>query len=151
MLSDSSTSLQDAREWLALNLREGAICPCCQTVAKVYRRRVHKTIARALIQMYRHGAAHEFVHTPSLPGDTHEVSQASWWNLIQEEKISRADGGRAGWWKLTPTGVAFVENKIAVPEYALIYDSRLVKLEGDSKSIEDALGKNFNYFELMTS
>jgi hypothetical protein len=143
------TTLREAKVWLGQHLAEGAICPACTQHAKVYRRKINSTMARALIQMYLHGAAERFVHVPSLPGDTHEISQASWWDLVEEERIRRPDGGRAGFWSLTVFGRMFVLGEVSVPEYALIYDGSLVRTEGDPRTISDCLGVRFNYDELM--
>ena len=129
--------------------KDGIGCPCCLTLAKVYQRRIHGTMARTLITMYRHGGADGYVHTASLPGDTHEASQLSWWHLIEEEKIRRPDGGRAGWWRITHIGVNWVLARSYIPKYARIYDSEVLDLTGEPVTIQDALGKRFNYRELM--
>lgn len=150
MPTTPATTLGEAKQWLRGNLMEGAPCPCCTQFAKVYRRRIHTTMARALIQLYRHGARGEdFIHAPSLPGDTHEISQAVWWGLIEEERVRREDGGRAGWWTLTKRGVDFVQDRARVPEYALVYDGSPIRTEGDLIGIRDALGKRFRYDDLM--
>ena len=145
----SSVTLRDVRAWLSSHLREGAKCPACRQTAKVYRRNINSTMARAIIKLYLHGGAHDFVHAPSLPGDTHEISQLSWWGLVEEERVTRADGGRAGYWKLTELGLRFVTRREGVEQYALIYDGTLIRLEGDIRNIEDCLGARFNYSELM--
>ena len=58
-------------------------------------------------------------------------------------------GGRAGWWRLTEQGSAFVQGLMKVQKYAKIYDSRLLKLDGELVTIRDVLGSRFNYDELM--
>jgi len=143
-------TLREAKRWLSDRLSDGAHCPCCGQIAKVYRRKVNSTMARALIQLYRHGGTTDFVHAPSLPGDTHEMSQLSWWGLIEEERIRREDGGRAGWWKLTERGALYVTNRLQIQEYAVVYDGTLVRLEGQLRSIQAALGKRFNLRDLMS-
>lgn len=151
-LADGSATLEEAREWLRQRVGDGgAKCPCCTQFAKVYKRKVNSTMARTLITMYRHGARVTFAHGPSLPGDTHEVSQLVWWGLVEEERALREDGGRAGWWRLTPKGYAFLVGAITVPKYALIYDSRCLGLDGEQTSITEALGSRFNYSELMSA
>ncbi len=138
-----------ARDILRSLVREGYKCPLCTQMAKVYRRKINSTMARALIKIYAAGGTTSFVHTASLPGDTHEASQLSWWGLIEEEGVTRPDGGRAGHWRVTARGERFVRHDEAVPTYALIYDGRVLGLEGDLVYISTALGKRFNYHELM--
>lgn len=128
-------------------------CPCCEQLAKVYRRNIHSAIARGLIMAYRAGANDTFVHAPTVTrsGDSLELSKARYWGLVEEESKLRPDGGRAGWWRLTPLGVAFVESSATVPKYALLYDGNLIRTEGDPVTIEDALGDKFSLMELMAA
>lgn len=142
-------ALAEAQEKLRPLLDEGHKCPVCTQHAKIYRRKINSTMARTLITMFRNGAERSFVHTPSLPGDTHEASQLAWWGLAEEEKVRRPDGGRAGWWRLTEQGSAFVQGLVKVQKYAKIYDSRLLRLDGELVTIRDVLGSRFNYDELM--
>lgn len=128
---------------------DGLLCPCCSQRAKVYRRRVHATLAVAAIAIYRAGGTRLFVHNASLPGDTHESSQLSWWGLIEEERVRRPDGGRAGWWRTTSLGADFVGGQATIPKYVLIYDACVRGFEGAQVTIHDCLGEKFNYRELM--
>jgi hypothetical protein len=150
-MPDSAT-LGEAREALRGVVFEGAKCPCCTQFAKVYKRKINSTMARTLITLYRHGKAGEYLHAPSLPGDTHEVSQLVWWGLVEEERTRREDGGRAGWWRVTDLGRAFVLGALRLPKHALIYDSALLRLDNSEyASIEDALGSRFDLAELMSA
>ncbi len=142
-------TLAAARDILRELVYEGHKCPLCTQMAKVYRRKINSTMARTLIKIYEAGGTTSFVHTASLPGDTHEASQLSWWGLIEEEKVVRPDGGKAGRWRVTAKGEGFVRARIRVPTYALIYDGRVLELDGPGASIVTALGKRFNYYELM--
>lgn len=69
--------------------------------------------------------------------------------LIEEERVNRPDGGRAGYWRVTPLGERFVKQGVALPTYALIYDGRVLGLEGPPLYIHQTLSKKFNYNELM--
>lgn len=71
------------------------------------------------------------------------------WGLIEEEPIVRPDGGRAGWWRITPFGQQFVLGNSTVPKYARLYDGRCLGLEGVPVTIRDCLGTKFNYADLM--
>lgn len=141
-------TLGDARDTLRDLVDQGHPCPCCTQFAKVYRRKINATMARALISLWR-TSDHQFVHAPSLPGDTHEMSQLVWWGLIAEEAARREDGGRAGWWRVTDLGERFVLCQARVPKYARIYDGRCLGVHGDLVSIRDCLGDRFDYGELM--
>lgn len=143
-------TLGEARALLRQYVDDGYKCPCCTQMAKVYRRTLSATMARALITLYKYGGAGVgFVHAPSLPGDTHEISQLQWWELVQEERVRRPDDGRAGYWRCTPKGQGWLAGRLTVPKYARVYDGRCLSLVGDQISLRDALGKRFRYDELM--
>lgn len=141
--------LHEARDRLRGLVEEGHPCPCCTLFAKVYKHKCDSAMSRTLIRMYRAGAIDEAIHVPSLPGDNHKVSQCSWWALVEEEKVRRPDGGRAGYWHLTERGVAFVLKQSTITKYARIFDARVLGYQGEQVSIEDCLGNKFNYRELM--
>jgi hypothetical protein len=64
----------------------------------------------------------------------------------------RDDGSkRVGWWRVTERGEEWVMNRVSVPARARVYDSRLLNLDATEGyvTIIDALGKNFDYRELM--
>jgi hypothetical protein len=147
--TDSTQPLNEIRDFLIDNVEEGVHCPACTQMAKVYRnRKVSGTMAKTLITLWRH-AGMDYAHGPSLPGDTHEISQLAWWGLVEEERVLREDGGRAGWWRLTEHGRAFVLARATIPKYARVYDSRFLNLRGKPVTIRDALGSKFDYRELM--
>lgn len=145
------TPLGDAREWLQRKIRNGGThCPCCNQFAKVYKRQINSVMARALITMYKHSGL-SFVHAPTLfERHTGDFGKLVYWDLIREATTPREDGGRAGWWRVTKTGRAFIRRKIEVPKYALIYDAGLLGFD-ESKwvDIQDCLGTRFNLSELM--
>ena len=147
--------LEEAKAWLRDRVDDGERCPCCGQLAKVYKRRMTAFTARAMIAMYRHHRD-DYVQMPDLirrhlPNQTQGgyATLGLYWQLIEEEKQRRPDGGRAGWWKLTEDGVRFVRGELTVPRYARIYDSRLLSYEGDMISIRETLGTNFDYDALM--
>ncbi|MDQ3307565.1 MAG: hypothetical protein M3499_04290 [Actinomycetota bacterium] len=149
------TTLAEAQDWLRERLDEGAACPCCTQLAKVYRRKINAVSARALIALYRLGPG--FHHMPTI-ARTHLTDVAhqggyltlsQHWRLIEEELELRDDGGRAGWWRITDLGARFTLNQIRLPKYARIYDGRCLGLIGEPQGIRDALGTKFDYRNLM--
>lgn len=149
-LAETMTVLQ-ARAWLRDRLVEGAPCPVCSQRAQVYLRRIYSSTARVLIRMHRE-AGQDYVFVPgfNLPGG--DYGKAKFWGLIERRNHERADGSkRNGWWRLTPRGTAFVRDQLRVPRTALIYDDRILRFEdpADTVSIQDCLGVEFNYRELM--
>ena len=147
---DGSWTLQDARAWLREQRQEGVRCPCCTQLAKIYKRPINAGMAVSIIKMYRSSRL-QYQHIPTtVGGKSREEGKLRYWRLIEEElEVRREDGGRAGWWRVTPKGEQWIHNQILVPKYAYIFDARLLELGGPPTSIRTALGTKFNYEELM--
>jgi hypothetical protein len=143
-------TLEEAKQWLRERVEEGAHCPCCGQFAKVYRRRLNSGMARSLITMYRRGG-HDWMHIPTtIPAKSREEGKLAYWQLVEESDEPRDDGGRAGWWRVTDKGTAFIYRHIRVPKYALVYDATLLGLDGsETVNIQDCLGDRFDLSELM--
>jgi hypothetical protein len=147
--SDTMT-LAAARAQLRELVYEGARCPCCTQLAKVYPRVIYSTMARELIRCYR-AAGTDWFHVPTVIGHNGgDLLKTRYWGLMEEETdIRRDDGGRAGYWRITALGEAFLRRELLVPKRAYVYDGRRLKLDGPDVTIVDCLGKRFNYNELM--
>lgn len=152
----NEASLGEVRLFIADHMEGGTTCPACTQHVKVYRRPMTATTARAIIAMHRnHGR--EFVHLPTLvrdhlPDVAHQggyATLAQHWGLIQEERIHRPDGGRAGWWRLTSDGERFALGEFRVPKYALLYSGECGGVTGEMVGIREALGTKFDYERLM--
>lgn len=151
-------SLTEAKLWLRNRLEDGAECPCCRQLAKVYRRRINSGMAVALIKLYRAGGT-DWVHKPTVLAGVgaaaRDESLLRYWGLLQEHDDKRPDGGRAGWWRVTELGARFVRGEVLVPAWVHLYDSRPVHLPGmrtfaeEQVSIQTCLGKRFDWAELM--
>lgn len=148
-------SLIQAQEVLRGLLDDGTRCPCCGQLAKIYKRRVHATMARGLIMMHRAAPSGDWFYLPdvlralgrSRGGDE---AKCVYWGLIEEDPAGRDDGSsRAGWWRVTELGRRFTFGYTSIPKYARIYDGRCLGFEGDLVDIRDALGAKFNYRALM--
>lgn len=148
-LPDSMT-LGEARQWLRERLVEGASCPCCTQLARLYRRPINSGMARSLIKMWRVGGL-DWQHIPTSVGArSREEGKLRYWGLIEEEiEIRRDDGGRAGWWRVTNHGYDWIHGLTFVQKYAWIYDGGLRRLDGPLINIQQALGSKFDLRDLM--
>lgn len=132
---------------------DGHACPVCTQHVKVYKRKVNSSMARDLIAIYRTYGT-DFAYLPDVRKTTgskgnREESKLRYWGLIEEDNRRREDGGRAGFWRITPRGVDWVLGRSTIPKYARVFDARLLSHEGEQVSIRDALGTKFRYDELM--
>lgn len=141
--------LGEARAWLRGLLDEGAKCPCCTQRAQTYRRSINSGMARSLVAMFVAGGM-DWQHVPTtIPARSREEGKLRYWALVEESTEEREDGGRAGWWRITPWGNAFIHHGLQVPKYAHVYDGRCLRLDGPLVAIGDCLGSKFNLRDLL--
>lgn len=145
--------LGEARRWLRIQAAgKGARCPCCRQMARTYPRTLNAGMARSLILMYRL-AGRDWIHIPtSLPARSREEGKLAYWGLIEEAQEVREDGGRAGWWRVTDLGERWVRAEAWVPQRLEVYDNQVQRAAPGCDphwTIRKALGKRFNYDELM--
>lgn len=172
--SGAPTTLDQARQWLRANFEKGAKCPCCGKFAKLYKRKLNSSMAYALILLsrplekyeeFRPPVGRPYRHVPSylmrcdLSPEVKAAIRGDWaklkhWGFIESWENPREDkSARAGWWRITPEGLAFANGTTNAPKYVYIYNKKIVTRVGDMAqvSIADALGDRFSYAELMAS
>lgn len=140
-----------ARKHLAAGLepKGGTTCPVCGQHAELYRRRIHPTMARQLITAYRAAGTEPF-HAPTVLGDTAggDFAKLALWGLIAERDGRRRDGGHHGRWRITKDGVAFLEGRARVPQWALVYDGVKVGHDGELVGLATILAEGGEPFDL---
>lgn len=144
-------TLGDARSRLRSLVDDGARCPLCRQFAKVYRRPLHASMARALVAIYRaqgleYGVPGDYLDRPAFTN----AALLRHWALLEPEAGQRDDGSRrTGRWRVTALGAEFVRGEATVPKYARVYNGRCLGLEGEALTIAGALGEPFDYSALM--
>ena len=160
MEANGFTTLNQARSWLKARLRKQAVCPCCEQVAKVYTRNLEGAMVAFLLRAYRVKGT-EWFHVPTFMqvdvlarkacGVGGTYSKLAYWGFLEELQEKRPDGGRAGWWRVTDLGEKFINGEVTATKYIMIYASRFLGFEGEEITLQQALGKKFDYEELMNS
>lgn len=165
----ANASLEEAKVWLRERFGKGATCPCCNQFVKLYKRSFNYSMAVVLLLMERYYrrvgvSAEEWLHVPSYiteavayhPRGAVAIRGGDWakmkyWGLIEEKPETRDDGSpRAGFWRMTPLGRQFATRATTVPSHVYVYNGELFqKIVEDQITIDDALGTNFNYSEIM--
>lgn len=148
-------TLVEAKAWLEGKLDDGVACPCCGQFAKLYRRKLNSSMARALILFFKtYGWEEQWVHVPTETGLSRlggDWAKLALWGLIEERGDERDDGGKhSGWWRITHLGVRFVRNQMRIPRFVFLYDGAVMRFDPlTTVNIRDALGDHFDYRELM--
>lgn len=140
----------DVAAYVDVMRHQGVSCPTCGQYAKVYRRKLNFQMARALIDVWKVGGTNDWVHVRTVVGKNRaDEAKLRYWELIEEGAGRREDGGRAGFWRVTPAGEAFILKRHTVPQYALVYNGACIDHDGPLIYIDDALDTQFSYIELM--
>jgi len=151
-------TLAQAREETMLAARTKAIrCPCCDKNVKVYRRKFNSGMALTMIYTYPlfNQYSGKFLDVLHYCAKYHnyiagEIGKLVWWGLMERQSVESETGGKgSGKYRMTPKGFQFTLNKRTVPSHAIEYLSNVESFVGDEITIEQALGRHFNYRELM--
>lgn len=134
------------------------ICPCCDHRVQFYRRKFHRTMALDVIwleyQRRRHGdefvrVKHRKLFGREYAADTSDLGKLKHWGLAEPMPNEDPTKKTSGYWRITKRGTQLMRGEIKVRQYAVIYLDRLYRYEGPEVSISSALGKRFDYSELM--
>ena len=156
-------TLDDARAHVREFMRTGVRCPCCGQYCRIYKRKMHATMALALVMIYhwfRQNPNAGWLHVPAFlvkvkrdstiaGGD---AAKLRFWGVIERAPGERDDGSdRIGRYRITEIGRQFVEGKIAIPRYVFLYNQSLLRVSEEMTTIREALGDRFSYEALMKS
>lgn len=158
-----NTTLAQAIKWLEEHMDDGAECPCCGQLAKVYKRKLNSAMAFVLLLLHRR-KGDDWVHVPSYINEkvrnpaVAAAVRGDWaklvhWGLLSALEAERPDGSkRVGYYKVTKRGHRFAHNQIEVPKHLWFYNGGSTdRVDGKRVSIVEALGDKFNYSELMNA
>jgi hypothetical protein len=161
--NDKLTTVRQGKDFLQEYARDGAECPCCSRVVKVYRRKLHHPLAVTLLDIYKltlrkRDAAkkrgiqwdkgkHRWMHCRTLDKahipSSREYSKLVWWGLLENRE--------GGFWRITDAGIKFAKGKRLVPSHAVVYMGQVQDYDGDHVSINDCLGDHFSLKELLAA
>jgi len=148
-------TIAQVKAWVKANStnRNGCLCPVCLRPIVTRKRNINHQMAAGLIYIYRHFGMDE-VHVPTIRKETgmtnREEGRLKHWGLVLGSSEKRADGGKAGYWRLTEKGAAFTRAEIAVQKYAHIFRDQCLAFSGELVRIHDCLRTGFNYSEMMS-
>jgi len=132
----------------------GYTCEHCGSFVKMYRRSLNSNMALAILLLYKFNIRDWVKVEDFLIKSGHkrcgDFSYLVHYGLLEKKQGDRSDGSsRNGFYKLTGRGLLFCEGKLMVQEKFLILHGGLKGFEGKEISIKEALGKKFDYSELM--
>ena len=147
------TTILDARNALMHNLDDGTICPVCDQYARRYKRKLNSSMARGLIWLVDASTEKSWVNIHALPMIQSrrggEFSKLVHWGLVEAKPNEDPHKKDSGWWRPTQEGIDFAMGHTNVPVYVYLYNNEVDFTSDKVGSIQDALGKEFSYEELM--
>lgn len=151
------TTKADIKRWIietAISLKP-CKCPCCGQTVKLYPRKLSSALGRFLVDIYKftidRTPADRWVNVSKemiVKSDHHitrDYSILRFWGLLESAEDESSQ------WRITDTGIAFVEGRMVVPQKAYIYNNYCVRLSETTTDINSALGKKFDLKELLES
>lgn len=144
-------TIADGKQFLRNGWQQGVNCPCCGQLVKLYDRKLNSGMAIFLLGLYGSTFEGNFEHASTVLVGTKSLdySVLRHWRLIEEDNRLVAGKRKSGFWRVSERGRKFVEAKITVPSHVKLFNNKLVGFSEDRISITQALGKNFDYNEVM--
>jgi|WetSurMetagenome_2_1015567.scaffolds.fasta_scaffold632674_1 hypothetical protein len=162
-----TVTLAEAQDKLKSHVKgPGVICPCCHQLVRMVEKELSSTMVYVLILMYRHfQTASDWLdmsqYLDNMVALGSEVKGGEWsklkyWQLIVErppEKKSvlnpKPTVKTQGMYKLTDKGRDFVLGKLKAPKSLWIYNGHVIEANKKSMSIQECLGKDYKYEDIM--
>ena len=151
-------SLAEAKSKLMDEAQVGTHCPCCGKFVKVYHRKFNSGMAVMMCYLYGpfRRSPHEWLDVGHYLISKHHMwpsdyGKLVWWGMLEknEDAVPINGAKSAGLFRMTEAGRAFAEGKLRVPSHAHEYMSDVQSFDGDPIDIRQALGRKFDYRELM--
>ena len=152
---DKGATLAQARErMLSLKEANDNLCPCCHQRVKLYRRKLHTEMAMFLIKLVKayQQSPRWYSTRELLPATAKSATDGAYltrWGLIEREPSMNSSGAKAGMYKPTQKGIEFAQGGITVPSHIHILCGKTVGFSETLTTIQQCLGRKFNYAELM--
>lgn len=153
-------TIDEVRVWLFEQAEIRAQhCPLCEQTVRVYKRKLHAQMARALVLIYRFFETHpdewldinNYLLKVGVHSGKSNVALLRHWGLIERRAGEKDDGNpNCGRYRITDKGRLFVQSRLTVPKYIRLYNNRLLEMdERQTTDIHSALGDDFYYSELV--
>lgn len=148
-------TIKEAQTWIAKTTTSFGQCKCpvCGQKVKIYPRKLSSALARFLIEIYNLTAGRrpderwikvsQELIVQSRHHITRDYSILRFWGLLEKKEKE----GKV--WRITDSGLAFVEGRLVVPQKAYIYNNYCLRLSETVTDIKGALGSKFHLSEIL--
>jgi hypothetical protein len=154
-------TIAEGKQKLRAEWEKGLHCPCCNQWVRLNPYTCHHSRARVLIILHKATVEYRtdpsgFIHVEDYLVDLGVkikgvVGKMKYWGLVEAMPNDDPSKKTSGYWRITDKGMQFVNREITVPQKAFVFDDKVYKFSTNEISIVEALGKKFDYSELMQS
>lgn len=176
-LEEGRGTVSDARHAVARVLSsEGGVmdCPVCDQRVQTYRRRPHTSMCLFLVDMVRVWAAREhdwtadargpWVHRREVNHAANDYSYLALFGRLDGEDVGESmtpvegliealpgEPGKVkpGWWRPTPTALAWIKGECEVRAWVDLYNGAIVWRSAEGVTFKDAVGDGFDLEDVM--
>jgi len=143
-------TIKGVRDELIVDIRKGVRCPFCTSFLKAYRRQINKGAATSLVMLYlisKRYPEKKYFNYKQISEKKYDksgrnfinlgtdgFSTAKHWGLIEKQMNEDKTKSSSGMWGITQKGIDFVEKKISIEKYKIIFDDKILI---DRDSMED--------------
>lgn len=150
MIITPNTTIAEAQAYLNINPKKAKPCPCCQQTVKLYTRKVNVRMLLPLFKLTKlNPDIYHHVSTFDMNTSKGEFTKLRYWNLVEMKDNEDTKKKTSGMWRITDKGKLFLKGKITIPLSCDIYNAKVRSFSTERIDIIGALGKNFDYAELM--
>ena len=149
-------TLEEAKDYLRENFTTGVRCPACDRTVKLNPVPLSSGNTRGLVELYKldREKPNGYFHVREIEKYKEGFGGGAFakcqrWGLVVDAKNVDPSKKRSGMWAITEKGRKFVRGEITVPSKCYMYNAKTVKFSEDRINIKQALGKNFNYAEVI--
>jgi hypothetical protein len=130
--------------------KEGILCPCCSQQVRLYKYKLHSTLAAGLVDLVlKFGERDDWIHASEI-AHGNNIGKAAHWGMIETKPNTDPTKRTSGLWKPTHHGANFVlDTSIRVPSHAFLFNAILIGWTDTTTNITEALGNRFDYQEMM--
>lgn len=125
---------------------EAVICPCCDRHNMICKRKITSTMAKQLYAMRQEAWRYHFSKElqKEVGGEWRMYSLLRFWSFVEAGK----DGGL---WRITKSGIAFVDGRIDAPRCALVLNDRCIGFVPDQRiTFKEASKDEFDLPEVFS-
>jgi len=149
-------TIEEVRRVMQDKLFKGTNCPCCGQHAKIYKRRLNSGMVASLIWLVlKYEETGDWVEpqktAPRYVLANREMGKLLHWSLVDIKENDDTSRRTSGLWMPTPLGVDFAKNNVFISTYVYLYTNDVVGFSQITTNAREALGKKFNYDELMNN